>query len=720
MDIFTYPVADYHRQVNILQDYVDYSAIYASKVAGVDLETCKRIIREDIKPNGRFPIKDPKVHILQRHKNGDRRQKETTFAEYIHHVTKNELVMAPTMTAYLNPNQRKSFNAEYIVGNMNKRKVYKGKALACKLRGDKAGYGYFNIVQNGCKVKNNSVSGAHSSPSTPLFNKSSHSTLTSCCRISTSYANAGNEWFLQGNRHYNHPQVVFADLISVTKHHDLVATAQVFSVNNIYIPTVEDVMEVIHYSSKKYWDSGEIDIALHAYVTVMTPIERAVFVYKGDAYHLAKYNPDYMREMLTKLSTVATIPLTGPEYEPVLKDGDIRTLAFLLCSSIMQGRNLDEVKEASIEEYGIVVATAYNVKTTIESYRDFIQTTWRTPVLPPAISNLPQIIRKCVVTSDTDSSIFTNQYWTRWYTDGELFSPKTFHIGYVMTYLASQMVRHKLALMSANIGIIQEHRNLISMKNEYYYPVYSLTSVAKHYYGYKSAQEGNVLAELDPEIKGVHLRDSSAPPEVTERLAAFMYLILDRIMDSKKLSINEVLDYVSETEYAIRDDVAIGGHRYMKSLQIKDSAGYKQGEDNSNFKQYVFWNEVFGPSYGEAPPPPYESVKAIVEMNNATKFKRWANSLEDKALGARLLAWGERNGKYEKNIVAIPLSVCARVGVPKEISDNIAMRKMIKSIISPFYTVLESLGLYYLDANFTRMLSDHYVPTSRRITQVAA
>lgn len=719
MDIFTYPLDDYRRQVDIIPEYVEYSAIYASKMTGVPLDICREHIRKNIKSDGTHPINDPAVKMLQRNKFGDRRQKDTTFGEYIHFATKNELILAPTLTAYLNPNQRKSFNAEYIVGNMNKRKIFKNAMLDCKLKDDMVGYGYNKIVQDGCKVKNNSMSGAHSSPSTPLFNKSSHSTLTSCCRISTSYANAGNEWFIRGNRHYHHPQIVIADLISCTRHYDLDATMEIIYRYNLHVPTVDEVMDTIHYSSKNYWQSTEVDEVLRFYAERMSDAERALFCYRSDMYHTAKYNPEFIREFLGHLSARVVTPDHSPEAELALKDGDTQTLACLICSDIMKGRTLQDVKKESFEDYGIVAATALNAYNTVIRYADFIRVLWRAPVLPASIAKFPLIIRKCVVTSDTDSSIFTNQYWTKWFTNGELFSPKTYDIGYTVTFLRSKMVKHSLALMSANLGIIKEHRHLISMKNEYYYPIYSLTAVAKHYYGLKSAQEGRILKKLDAEIKGVHLRSSAAPPEVTEKLADFMMFIMKTILSGRKLRIHEVLDPVAELELEIMEDIRKGGFRFMRNLQIKDANGYTAGEDNHAYKQYLYWNEVFGPTYGEAPPPPYEAVKAPIKMDSRRKFTRWLESIQDPDVRDRAQAWAEREGKFEKNIIAVPLMVCTRIGLPPEISQHVAAKSLIKDIISPFYNVLESLGLYYLDDDFTRMLSEQYVPTSRRLPSPA-
>ena len=50
------------------------------------------------------------------------------------------------------------------------------------------------------------------------------------------------------------------------------------------------------------------------------------------------------------------------------------------------------------------------------------------------------------------------------------------------------------------------------MKNEYKFDVFVPTQVAKHYYASIGCQEGNLYKAQEPEIKGVHLKSSNAPP----------------------------------------------------------------------------------------------------------------------------------------------------------------------------------------------------------------
>src|SRR5690606_21365817 len=110
------------------------------------------------------------------------------------------------------------------------------------------------------------------------------------------------------------------------------------------------------------------------------------------------------------------------------------------------------------------------------------------------------------------------QYWTNWYVGKDDFSEQSMAIANTVIYLSSQLIMHVLAMMSANMGIDSKSIHRIAMKNEYSFPVFCLTSRAKHYYAYISAREGNVYEEMDVELKGVALRNSNVPKAIMRKL----------------------------------------------------------------------------------------------------------------------------------------------------------------------------------------------------------
>lgn len=718
MNHFTYAPEEYSRNTDIIPAYIEDCALFLSRMRRISLDEARTFIKQNMQPGGLAPLKDRDVLILQRdRRTGDRTKRTTTLTQYFDAVREHQLIMVPTMTVYLNPNQKKSYIAKYIARNLKKRKEYKAAMFQAKMAKDKAKEDYYNILQNSTKIKNNSVSGAHASPSTILYNKSSHSTLTSGCRIATSYANANNEWFLGGNRHYWCPAVVQAHLITTMRHSDLSLIEQAMRHFNLYYPTTVDVMDCIRYSSSLYWSGVETMLKLQALVDTMTPVERAAFVYGSDMHHLAVHNPEFVRSFLGRLSEPASTSLAFDEAKKVMKEIDDaqKDMVVLLCANVMSGRTLygdGSVCETDPIAFGILGQTAKNLLESLNEYELLIKAFWRTSVLPHSIAVLPNIIRRVVMTSDTDSTIFTNQRWTSWFTNNDNFCEKAYQIGYTTTYLTSQLVKHKLALMSANLGVVTEQIHKIEMKNEYYFPVYNLTPSAKHYYALRSAQEGLILDKIETEIKGVHLRDSSAPPHVTKRLKEYMEFILHTTRTKGQLSIHEVFGPVAELEHSIIQDVKQGGLRYMKSAQIKDPVSYVQGDQAPPYQHYLFWEAVFAPKYGSVPPPPFSAVKVSVDLESPSKCREWIQNLADRELAGRIQAWLDQTGKNAFTTFVLPLPILQVTGIPPEIVEAINVRKLARTIVAPFYLVMESLGIYMTNDNacISRLVSDTYIP----------
>lgn len=150
---------------------------------------------------------------------------------------------------------------------------------------------------------------------------------------------------------------------------------------------------------------------------------------------------------------------------------------------------LKDAKKQKPEAYNAVAATARNMQKTVGSL-DFIRAIIRSTTVPTNFtmhsSRTPK--RKSVPTSDTDSTIFTCQYWVDKYGDVR-FSVKSMSIMYVMVFMVSSITQNTLMMYSANLGVSPEHLKTINMKNEYIFPVYVLTALAKHYFAYILAKK---------------------------------------------------------------------------------------------------------------------------------------------------------------------------------------------------------------------------------------
>ncbi len=200
-------------------------------------------------------IINPVVTYTERQPNGDREKKSSSLSAYIYSNIKENRIFAPTFTTYIHPSEKRSLLVDYVQDNISARYKEKLAAFKAKEAGNIELATIKGIEQTNRKLANNALSGAHVSASTPLYNKSAHSTLTSVTRTTASFGNANNEKLISGNRHYWSSHIVINNIISIISQSDLERIRNTVDRYNLVYPTVEQTMNVVLYSTHLYWSS---------------------------------------------------------------------------------------------------------------------------------------------------------------------------------------------------------------------------------------------------------------------------------------------------------------------------------------------------------------------------------------------------------------------------------------------------------------------------------
>jgi hypothetical protein len=713
---FVLPKAAYQRDLRVVQAYVDDASLYLSMMTGKPMEECKAFVQRTIKSGQPgLGFRDPRVTYLERQDNGDRIKKEGTLGGYLAESIRDKELIAPTFTTYLPPSKKKSLLVDFIDANIKGRSKAKKEMFAAEKEGNKPLQAFKKVEQTAKKLSNNALSGAHVSASTPLFNKTAHSTLTSNCRSTSGYGNANNEKFLCGNRHYWSPDIVRNNLMSILNHSDLPTIKAAMEKYGLRAPTAEETLKCITYSTVLYWRSEPAIREFKQLIGAMSEVERAAFVYTGDLYHLRECNPEFVRKFVGRLAS-RVVPsdlhfkdMPWKEVKALVDKfpEDYHHLTSQICAQETQGKKLEEL--AGTAAMDIYVMTLENVAATIVEYADLINAFWVTPNVPASLSHFPDSIRRAAITSDTDSTIFTVQEWVTWYEGRLRFTPEACGVAGAMVFLAAQTITHVLARMSANFGIEEERIHQVAMKNEFYFPVFVPTQVAKHYFAIIGVQEGFVKPEFEEEIKGVHLKSSNAPPSIMKEAKKMMRFVMDSIYEEKPISIIHVMKWVARIEHNVMDSIRKGSHEYFRKAQIKLPESYTEGVAATPYQQYLFWKEVFAPKYGETGNPPYLSVKVNAELDSPAKVKEWLAHIEDKELVERVKSYMERaDKKHLGTTILLPEMVVSSKGIPEEIIAALDMRKIVLDLVKVFYLILESLGVYMLNDKMTRLVSDEF------------
>lgn len=707
---FYQDVSAYKRNLEIVNPVMHDAALYLSSMTGDPYETCLAYAESAMSPGGEFELTDPKTMILYKGDNGDREKKVVRFSQYLGKVKSNNLLLSPSMSVYLPEDVRQSTHAQYIAEGVANRKAVKKEQL--RLEGEKTPEALELAQvrkgeQENFKINNNSYSGATVSAATILYYKSTHSSLTSTCRTATSYANANNEKFIMGNRHYYTPEVTKANMLSIARITDLEKLERCMQQHNLHYPSADEIIDMILYSTQHYWSNPEYTAQLRRLAAGMKPIHRAAIMYVGDLYHLYKYNPQMVRGFLTELSQLGTPDQVISKEEYSKFDGDMQLLASFICFEEINGRNNDVLAKENPEVFDIIYATGNNIRITLNKYKLFIEALFLTNNVPSSIHAFPTAYRRAAVISDTDSTMFTLQYWVEEFFGRVTFTKEAKRLVFSLVFLVSEVVMHILALQSANMGVAEKKLRLLAMKNEYYFAVLSLTTRSKHYYASQDALEGVMFSKARMEVKGVGLRDSKVPPRINKAAKKMMDHIISTIKREETLDLPAMLKQIADIERDIMNSIWNGKAEYLTTGKCKRADAYKS-EDNATYAKYRFWKEVFEPSFGFLEPPPYSFVKVSVTIDNRTRFEEWVNGIEDKGLAMRLKAWAMANNKKGITNFHVPMSVIENHGIPEVITRVADVRSVISNTMGSFYLIMESLGIMLSDKKITRLISDFY------------
>jgi len=721
---FVLPKAEYRRDLDLLKGYFNQNSLYLQRMTGQSPDKCLQFLKKTLSRGGAFPLRDPNMLVLKQESPGNRVRDEMTLLNYVRTVTDTNRILSPSMVCYENPNVLKSPSAKFVESGIAGRKKAKNEMFYAKVAGNDVLEKIKDAEQNAKKIAINSLSGMHGFSGNILFVKSGHSSLTSMCRSATGYGNANNEKLLAGSRHYWSPVIALSNMLALIDSQPHAVFQKAMDECGFVYPTVEQTAECIRRSTDLYWRNAGSFQKIIDFIARLSPLERAIVVYTGDLYHIAQYNDAYVRGFMDQIikyspdadSTAVEDPyafLTGKSV-----DDDTKVLATYLNAEQTLGENFDSLKDKGrVDVLRNVARTAINIQNVMQQYFTFIRV-FLTPVqLCPTVANIKGILRRVVLASDTDSTIFTTQDWVAWYTQNENRTKEGDGIWYTTTYIACQCIVHVLAKLSANMGVIQEDLHRLTMKNEYAFPVFTLTSRAKHYYAFMSAREGNVYKDYDMEIKGVALRSSTVPPSIIKAAKAMMKEVMTRADENRQFSLEELYMKVWQHEQEIYNSIKKGEHKYLKSAQIQESYPNMSKDDpfkeKTNYRHYHFWQEVFAPKYGNVEAPPFSVIKVPLAINNKTDMQNWIKQIDgiDPEFAARLRDYCAKSGRDEIRTLMLPFSILAGIGMPEEVMIMINVRRLTYEILESFYMILESLGVFQVDSKYVRLISDIYTPS---------
>lgn len=693
MDIIQNPFknVDYTADRNFLKFYHEQISFLLSRHYKVPEQVILKWVKHIFKPNTNG-FKEVKFKVLEKNKYGDREVKIKSASEFFTTVEEKNLHLSPSFVGYTNYDEGPSVNAlgtEKYIGDRGKYKKLRSKA---SLENDSYGYKTYNEIQNALKIFNNAQSGAMSSNGTPIRNKSGHTSLTSTCRTVTSTVNLMNERLLNGNRLFINYKKTLQHLIGVLKSTNFELLNKVVTRLNMVHATVDQVMAMIKKCTQYYGGNEETSNRLRAFVEMLKPDERTAVLCIGDIHGLYATNPTIIKAYLDDWMAVPSIPddKTENDYTPPT-NGDYYTLCI---TKIGQDKSKLEIN--ALNQHHLDVE---------KKWFDFIEVFFKTKTAISDVFSVTEMVREAVLTSDTDSSIYSADDVTDLYSNDP---EQMIKLNGVLTYFIRMMAIHQHAQLSKNMNVSKCNLFNLNMKNEYLFGSYVTTLMSKHYYATQLMQEGVINKKVKMEIKGVHLRSSKVAVIIKDFAHKLMRDILDVIYYKQKMNPAILLHNVAELERLVMDGVNNGEWSWLSKQTIKAKEVYTN-PDSSVYHYHELWEEVFADKYGKAPPIPYVAVKVNVDLTTKSKLKEYMELLGDCEIRHKLETYLQSFDQEKMTSFYVPVDNLLSIKtIPEEIIKGAATRRIVKQNLKSVYAVLESAGIYVTNKHITRLVSDEH------------
>lgn len=691
--IFKREQNEYNIHLHPVKEYIKQGATYLNKINNTPYHEGVNTIKQLLK---KYPIKNPTVKFNHRQENGDVIKDSDSLTNYISSTMEKGEVIVPSFTTYIHPSIRKSLHADFLSINISKRKFHKKESFRQEQSGEMAKATYHEVMQKTLKIANNSLSGAYATKSTVLFNPSAHYTLTSITRCVASIGNSVTESVIAGNKHFRTPATVINYITALLTNVHSLTVETAIKLFDLHIPTVQEVMENIIYSSKDYWTDSEQENVIYTYLTKLTGTERAIVLYSNDLWSMKKYNDSTIRKMIELLSKRITFGSTNNLRDLNTAPEGVVNLAHIICMEDIRGKNTeyDKMAKTDVELLNILASTTKHLSLTLMHYKPLFKAFFGSDVMPTSIAYIREMLRDVIVLSDTDSTCASYDAWTEWYFGKHQFDSEALAVSGAVMTINTQIMDHMLKLFARNMNVDVKLVELLKMKNEFGWSIFTSANMNKHYFARTDIKEGNIFMEAKLELKGVHLIASAIDQALVKEAHDLLKEINTSIGNGVKLKLYDIVCKVANLERVIIDKVVKGDVSVFKNEQIKTEAAYKNEADKSPYLHHLLWTSVFSDKYGHPGEPTYSVISVPLVVDKPAALKLFLSEIKDPLIRERWIAFMDKYSKETIGTFRPPLSIVGNVGLPEEVLSIIDTRKVVLNNMNIFYIILEAIGFY--------------------------
>ena len=637
------------------------------------------------------PKSEPNLVRYHRPNMNDKQLEKVPLSELFEDVKKDNLILAPTLTAYLGKHQAESFHSKLILRRLDWRVEIKQKSFDYDATGEKELATYNDLLQSAIKGGTNSITGIYGIDSTPLANKTAHSTLTSSTRIATNAANVAIERMLCRNLLFTHPDsarhYVLSLLDEFAHRKEVICTAlEIGKLTKIHYSLVQEWLAEL---AQRYAYSLPQLVKLEELLKTLSPDQLSFIYYAGNLWNLATLNPEIFHKLFDQLvSPHQSYYVSEHQARDKIAschDSVVNAATHLLMEQLVDKGNNHSLM--SKEDVCAIADACRHLETTLLEAKPFLHPLLVVQTAAPNVAYTRQMLRECLVGGDTDSNLVTLMQLVAWHTGNAFPVVSNLKLAAtIMIFVNMVAIDGALRQLAVNFGIKEEEVGAIQMKSELTPATIAMMGLTKTYFQYIAVKEKSVFKKPKLMVKGVALKSSNLPSFILKEAEQMMVDICATLVRGEKLSLKHFLQRVITVEQMITDSIYKGEVTFLRLLKINYSQTYKIKDP---LKNNAGWADFYTPVVEL----PNTFLKLPTTLESKTKLHAWVESL-DGDNKTRISHWLTARGKTSLPTIYVPEDRVQDGGIPDYIKPIIALDSILSDLCNIFYIILSSIGYW--------------------------
>lgn len=654
-------------------------------------------------------IRRPQIQCVVHRSPGNAEMTQKDLLEHVRDL--NHRVISPFGVAYCDVKERRSFLKDLIDDLKLGRKKSKKLMLKAKADGDLTKAQYYDSDQSLRKINMNSMPGGMGSAYNFLTDIAGFNSITSTGRyfIMSSYANA--ERFLEGNFYFPTMEHVlnYVNLMKRVCPPEEIITELVRK-HQFYIPDMWDVYDFLLSNYNKY-RNDRFPRWFSQWMERLKPHELVFLYYANNFKHFIQKNEDHWKAWMRNFFSYDESMITNdiPKEALFKLDEDLVIIISTVYNEwlpIVDGKktNIYATVDTYPELAHRLACIGSRMEALIKDINGIFELFMNHHTTISNVFEHKNMYRYSVIASDTDSIIFSTKNWLQWYSGSMKINQNAYEVNSFVVYWLSKCNAFLMKTISHHRGAVDDDINGIAMKNEYFYPVMTLSDLKKHYAGLSMIQEGVVLPKMTSDIKGVQYRGSSLSGYTLQYVRHFIDSTHETIVRDGQISATDCIGKVLDFEKMVYDSLQAGNTQFLPIKPVKNEGDYANSNSSLYFN-YQFWESVFAQKYGKIEIPTKCFILPLTNILDGSYLYYLQKA--DKRIYDALLEFTTAN---PKKITRIPINPLLEK-IPEELIPVINIKGIVTDNCAPLYLFMKSLGISVGTTNKSRVTySDVYAP----------